>query len=890
MGKWHVRKFLNPSFFYPVIFFGPLIAVLFTNCSPVNFDTAPINTLQEASQDSGLAAGSIQINSGKLFTGSRSATLTITGSNATEMYITDDPSCLSGGTWEPLNKTKSWTLPWANAQNTVYAKFKNLDNESECVQASIIEDEIPPLVTIPAPPVYTNSQTIQFSFSAIDPLPSADVVSSGIDSANMVCEFGLQIIDCNQVGALQCHPDKKGVNVCEGNLNIQNIQSPTGLQQLKVKIKDLVGNQVQITKDWIFDSSPPRINLIQSPSNPTGNVNADFVMTASDDISGLAKISCSVDGEPFQDCSVNGANYTYRKTLAAGAHRFDAVATDKAGNTFSLPTYNWNIDLNQPSVRFTSTPRSVNNLTSAAFAFVGDKNGIAINQFLCSLNGAPAAACNSGSFSYAGPLSQGNNRFSVIGVDSLGNQSAPLVYNWLVDLVAPTVTVVPNFIPVPPVGPVPQTYENSVVFNLTATDQKISASVFGSGVSKIEYSLDGGSWVVFNSAAAETVGWVTPVISNLPLGNHTLNVRATDDAGNITNPAGSYTWTILSSVAHSQTIAANQIDIIFVVDNSLSMDRFQNSLSQYFTNLDSALAGVDWRMAFTTTNVFCNSRSEVEPSFTNTSPCRELPFYLQLPVAAMVPYPHPLHTVITDTTLSYVTDGVFLGLPGLPGQTYLTPATPDLLNVFRKSISLGINGKSYEQAVKAIFRSVERSQLSGPNDAVNRDFFRPSANLVAVKFGEDDESGLSVMNNGTSLVDYIKSIWPNKKFVFSAFYSTLSDTTCPPLVIPQFSAYFKEGNVHRNLAAATSGKLYNICDTTRYDVMMNELGDNIKSASRVVNLQCAPVDTNGDGKQDVSVTLQGGGVVPPFTVTGSVLTFQSNLPSISTKLDYKCIN
>ncbi|WP_413294810.1 hypothetical protein ACLSU7_06825 [Bdellovibrio sp. HCB185ZH] len=68
-------------------------------------------------------------------------TLTIAAATSTEMYITNNALCLTGGTWETYATSQVWWLATADAYNTVYFKTRDIaGNESNCVSDSITHD------------------------------------------------------------------------------------------------------------------------------------------------------------------------------------------------------------------------------------------------------------------------------------------------------------------------------------------------------------------------------------------------------------------------------------------------------------------------------------------------------------------------------------------------------------------------------------------------------------------------------------------------------------------------------------------------------------------------------------------------------------------------------
>lgn len=87
---------------------------------------------------------SLLINSGETYTNSTSATLNLTSTDATQMYITSDSSCNTGGTLEAFATSKVITLT-DNVLNTVYVKVVDTNgNESLCQSATITHDSLAP--------------------------------------------------------------------------------------------------------------------------------------------------------------------------------------------------------------------------------------------------------------------------------------------------------------------------------------------------------------------------------------------------------------------------------------------------------------------------------------------------------------------------------------------------------------------------------------------------------------------------------------------------------------------------------------------------------------------------------------------------------------------------
>ncbi|MQY70033.1 MAG: hypothetical protein GH145_04130, partial [Firmicutes bacterium] len=93
--------------------------------------------------DNTAPSGFISINNDAAYTNSRTVTLTLSATNATQMQFSNDASSWSD--WEDYSTTKSWTLSSGDGKKKVYVKFKDgAGNVSEIYSDNIILDRTPP--------------------------------------------------------------------------------------------------------------------------------------------------------------------------------------------------------------------------------------------------------------------------------------------------------------------------------------------------------------------------------------------------------------------------------------------------------------------------------------------------------------------------------------------------------------------------------------------------------------------------------------------------------------------------------------------------------------------------------------------------------------------------
>ena len=164
-----------------------------------------------------------------------------------------------------------------------------------------------------------------------------------------------------------------------------------------------------------------------------------------------------------------------------------------------------------PVTSISNGPASLTNATGAMFSIT---SSAANASFMCSLDSSEANACTS-PVSFAGLL-EGPHTFTVWSIDPSGLADlTPATYNWLIDLTPPDTSIV--------LGPPNRTDTPEATFNFASTEP---GSTFAC-------SLDGGPYLI--CAAPH-------VYSGITEGHHTVDIRATDAAGNTDPSQATHTW------------------------------------------------------------------------------------------------------------------------------------------------------------------------------------------------------------------------------------------------------------------------------------------------------------------------------------------------------------
>ena len=259
------------------------------------------------------------------------------------------------------------------------------------------------------------------------------------------------------------------------------------------------------------DQTPPTTTLTVTPAAVIlfGETVFEFV---SNEVG--ATFECSLDGAAFGTC-----DSPYELTgLLDGEHTFAVRAVDAALNVDPTPeSFPWTVDL-PPVAEVLSGPAEVVETTAATFEFAATET---VAGFECFLDGI-VEPCTS-PVTYTG-LSVGQHIFAVHGVDDTPSLAAPFEdHEWEIVAPAPPST---SFT----AGPPSITLDTTASFEFAGTDNATAEDVL-----TFQCSLDGAAFATCSSPLE---------VTNLGFGQHTLRVRAVDEAGAFDPTPATYTWSV----------------------------------------------------------------------------------------------------------------------------------------------------------------------------------------------------------------------------------------------------------------------------------------------------------------------------------------------------------
>lgn len=369
----------------------------------------------------------------------------------------------------------------------------------------------------------------------------------------------------------------------------------------------------------------------------------------------------------------------------------------------------------------------------------------------------------------------------------------------------------------------------------TGKDTKLNLSVSdpGVGTKTVNCTLN---TVATNCSAGSSV-LTFPSQQN---GAYTFIVTATDNLGHSSSQSTSWNVTTpFQQVTQNHEIKSNnKVDILLVDDNSASMEYEQESMAKRMSTFMSVLAGLDWRIAITTTD--------------------------------------PTHNVWGD--------GRLLDMKGLGKQNYISSETDPkkAQKALEDTIQRSEIGNSSEQGIFATYRAVERSLNSTDPNA---QFFRNDANFATVVISDEDESAKQMRNIPENLLSFVQKTWPAKNFAFHSIINRSGDTQCKNTYGNTYGATYEKMSRLTGAGMVGGAIIGSVCESD-YGSQLKGIGDSVQAMQKIIDLQCTPI---GDVNSSVVVLLNGSNYTSPYTVNGTRLVFQTNLPVGKYVLQYSCV-
>ncbi len=270
-----------------------------------------------------------------------------------------------------------------------------------------------------------------------------------------------------------------------------------------------------------YDITAPTVTITSTATSPTKNSPIPMTATFSKTVIGFSLSSITVGNGAASNLQGNGTVYTFDVTpsgqgtvtvnIPAGA------AHDEAGNVNTAATqFSVIYDSIQPTITISSpSNNTLLNTSTVAVSGTASDSGSGLQKVEVSVDSGTFAAATVTGTSWtftASALPDGPHTITAKATDNAGNPAETSI-SITVDTALPSIAIT---------SPSNNAFLNTSIVTVSGT-----ASKTGSGLQKVEVSVDGGSF----SIATGTTSW-SFATSALSDGPHTITAKATDNAGN----------------------------------------------------------------------------------------------------------------------------------------------------------------------------------------------------------------------------------------------------------------------------------------------------------------------------------------------------------------------
>ncbi len=312
----------------------------------------------------------------------------------------------------------------------------------------------------------------------------------------------------NQAGStFECRTDDGAWASCTSPHSTASLAD--GPHTFQVRATDAAGNTDASPAQRAFTvkTSPPDTTIDSGPSGATNDPTPTFGFS-SDELG--TTFECRVDGNAWSSCSTPETT----ASLTDGAHTFEVRATDSVGNVDPTPaSRSFTVDTAAPQTTIDSGPSGPTSDATPTFAFSSSQAG---STFECRVDSGAWGSCSTPETTAS--LADGAHTFQVRATDPAGNvDSTPASRSFTVDTAAPQTTI--------DSGPSGLMSDATPTFTFSSSQ----------GGSTFECRIDAGAWASCSSAHTA---------ASLADGAHTLEVRATDPAGNVDQTPASRSFTV----------------------------------------------------------------------------------------------------------------------------------------------------------------------------------------------------------------------------------------------------------------------------------------------------------------------------------------------------------
>ena len=599
-----------------------------------------------------VANGAWAVNLNSATPASGALSMTINGANAVSVYSTDPYGGISSTTTQNLtidtvapitptvpsspsltnvnNRDLPFTIEQGSSAQCFLSSVGSYTSCSSPFNTGVLPDGVQTFRVKSVDPAGNTSSIATYSWTIDTVAPAAPAISTSSlyqTTTNVTVNFSAEA-----GSTFTCKLDNAATTNCTSSSSMLLSGLTQGNHTFTVYAADTAGNVSNSVYSFIVDSLAPSAPVISNSSAYATTPNLSIAFTSENGSTN----NCSLDGAAFASCS----SPFLTGTLTEGTHNLRVTSTDLAGNTSSLALYTWTQDTIAPTAPGISTSAAYQTTSNVTVNFTTSSG-----TTTCQLDTNPATQCTSATTATYSSLTEGSHSITIRSADAAGNISSS-TYNFVVDTLAP---VAPSLLPTSeltnnPVGTFSFTSEegsssscsiDTAVFESCSSPLTTGSLTDGLHTIRIRSTDAAGnvslvtmrSWTIdtvapsaanissqgaYQASNDVTVDFLaesgntytcqlddtTPVAcssenfhsySNLAEGQHTVRVRVTDAAGNVST--SSYTFTV-DTVAPLAPVKAS--------DNSAPKARtsLTNAIFNFSTELNTStqckVRSADW--------------------------------------------------------------------------------------------------------------------------------------------------------------------------------------------------------------------------------------------------------------------------------------------------------
>jgi len=575
---------------------------------------------------------------------------------------------------------------------------------------------------------------------------------------------------------------------------------------------DGAGNSTQVNANFNKDETPPAI-AITAP--PEGTVAKDGLT-----VSGVceAGLNVTIAGSGVANSViVPCASGTFASPIlfsaGSGSKAVTASQTDAVGNT-GTSSRSFIRDTTSPIVTISSPAAS--SYVAASFVVQGScESGLNVVVAGAGVSSPVTVSCASSAYSATVSASTGDGTKVVTATqtDVAGN-IGEATRSFVRDATAPVLAIT---------DPV------------SGSAVPITAAIRGTCETGLPVSLTGN--ITSASGACTAGAFNINVTFSAGLGSKNIIAKQTDAAGNIGQTSATY---MRESDGASETFISDasfgKIDILFIDDNSASMDPKQASLGTKFSGFATELKSIDWQIGITTTD------------------CSAGPYGICGSLLTMTGY----------------------------NSKILNPSVPNYATVFNNSIQRPETAGCLNTGTCPAGASEPLLSATTAMNKFNTDnagFFRADSDLAIVILSDADErqtGGAAYANRPAGLISTFKNNWPNgKKLKVYSIIVKPGDDACLATMRVGSGGYSFFGDLIERTVNMTSGINTSIC-APDYSVTLKSIGESVRTLTNSVELAHTPIANS------VVVTFTPAQTIG-YTVIGNRVVFDAP-PSVGTEI------